>query len=488
MSDTSGILRALHAAAAERRTVPAPGREHPLEAVVAAPNSARSDSATPRQQVGAKPVSAGKRGPGHTPPSASGRETTDGSLSSGTANTPSTNVADGRTTADRPPSSVVAPERRLRDRTDTGELPGLFARTSLPTGSAAQTSPVVRQAPGAAATERSGPPTSEGIAGRNEATSAKRPSGLDAPNHNPAPPSVEEGPDVASAANNLPAKAVQDNRPGMAADRRGTAARGEGERIGEAAAAAPAEVSGVGLFGDAPAPGQRKGRRAATTRSADMVEGHRNRLRARFDRGETLADYELLELVLFRAIPRRDTKPIAKAMLARFGSFAEALAAPAARLTEIDGVGERVVSDMRIVRAAAERFALADLRQRPSLSSTAAVADYYRTKLKSADREEFHVLFLDKRNKFLASECAGVGTVDHTPVYPREVIARALTHGATAIVLVHNHPSGDPTPSRADITMTEQIIRATAAVDVSVHDHIIIAGNAYLSMRGEGFI
>ena len=232
----------------------------------------------------------------------------------------------------------------------------------------------------------------------------------------------------------------------------------------------------------------RSARKSTSLRSAEMLEGHRTRLRARFDRGDTLDDYELLELVLFRAIPRRDTKPIAKAMIAKFGSFAEAIAAPAARLTEIEGVGARVVSDMRVVRASADRFALTELRNRQTLSSTDAVADYYRTKLKSAEREEFHILFLDKRNRFIASECAGVGTVDHTPVYPREVIARALTHGATAVVLVHNHPSGDPTPSRADITMTEQIIRATAAVDVSVHDHIIIAGHGYLSMRGEGLI
>ncbi|WMS41173.1 DNA repair protein RadC [Acuticoccus sp. MNP-M23] len=235
-------------------------------------------------------------------------------------------------------------------------------------------------------------------------------------------------------------------------------------------------------------PKPKSGDNAGGKGSADMLEGHRNRLRARFDNGETLADYEMLELVLFRAIPRRDTKPIAKAMIAKFGSFAEALSAPVARLTEIDGVGARVVSDMRVVRAAAERFALAELRKRPTLSSTEAVAEYYRIKLKSAEREEFHILFLDKRNQYLASECAGVGTVDHTPVYPREVIARALTHGATAVVLVHNHPSGDPTPSRADVTMTEQIIRATAAVNVSMHDHIIIAGHRYLSMRSEGFI
>ncbi|MEM8664811.1 MAG: DNA repair protein RadC [Pseudomonadota bacterium] len=220
----------------------------------------------------------------------------------------------------------------------------------------------------------------------------------------------------------------------------------------------------------------------------DITSGHRERLRARFDRGETLADYELLELALFRAIPRRDTKPIAKTMIAKFGSFAGAIAAPPARLREIDGVGERVVCDLRLIRAAAERFARADLTARKTLSSTEAVADYYRAVLAAAEREEFHILFLDKKNQFLATECAGIGTVDHTPVYPREVVTRALAHNASAIVLVHNHPSGDPTPSRADVAMTAQIVEALAPVNIGVHDHIIIAGPAFLSLRGEGYM
>jgi len=227
---------------------------------------------------------------------------------------------------------------------------------------------------------------------------------------------------------------------------------------------------------------------ASGAASADMTEGHRERLRARFDRGETLADYELLELVLFRPIPRRDTKPVAKAMIARFGSFAAAVSAPAGQLMEIDGVGPRVVSDFRLIRKAAERFAHAELMARRTLSSTDAVAEYYRTVLRAADREEFHVLFLDKKNRFLASECAGVGTVDHTPVYPREVLSRALAHGASAIVLVHNHPSGDPTPSRADVAMTRQIVEATAPVGIAVHDHVIVGGTRFVSLRGEGLM
>ncbi len=222
--------------------------------------------------------------------------------------------------------------------------------------------------------------------------------------------------------------------------------------------------------------------------SVDLTEGHRSRLRERFDRGETLSDYELLELLLFRPIPRRDTKPIAKAMIAAFGSFAGAISAPPQRLTEIEGVGSRVVSDFRLIRAAAEKMTLGALHETEQFGSTDAVANHFRAKLIGRPREEFHILFLDKKNKYLASECAGVGTVDHAPVYPREVVSRALALGASAIVLVHNHPSGDPTPSRADVTVTQSIGQALATVGIAVHDHVIIAGSKHLSMRGEGFI
>ncbi|MEM8552144.1 MAG: DNA repair protein RadC [Pseudomonadota bacterium] len=221
------------------------------------------------------------------------------------------------------------------------------------------------------------------------------------------------------------------------------------------------------------------------TGNADTLSGHRGRLRGRFDRGEKLVDYELLELLLFRAIPRRDTKPVAKAMIARFGSFAQAVSAPADQLSEIDGIGPRVVSDLRLVRAAAERFAESPLRARTRLTSTEAVAAYYRTKLQGVKREEFHILFLDKRNNMLATECAGTGTVDHTPVYPREVVAKALHHNASAIVLIHNHPSGDPSPSSADVEMTRLIVSALAPIGVKVHDHIIIGEGAHVSLQGE---
>jgi DNA repair protein RadC len=227
---------------------------------------------------------------------------------------------------------------------------------------------------------------------------------------------------------------------------------------------------------------------AAARASADLAEGHRERLRARFDSGETLPDYELLELLLFRSLPRVDTKPIAKALIREFGSFAAAIAAPAQRLMAIPGLGERAASDFRLVRAAAERFTHGALAEKKTLSSTDAVADFFRTRLRTADREEFHVLFLDRKNQFLAAERAAVGTVDHTPVYPREVMRRALELAATAVVLVHNHPSGDPTPSRADVVMTQKIIEAGAALGIAVHDHLIVGANRCLSLRAEGLI
>lgn len=220
---------------------------------------------------------------------------------------------------------------------------------------------------------------------------------------------------------------------------------------------------------------------------SDMA-GHRSRLRARFDRGERLADYELMELLLFRALPRRDTKPVAKALVREFGSFAAALSAPREQLLEIDGVGPAVAVDFALVRAAAERFTHDALAGREMLASTGAVVDYYRAKLRGVAREEFHICYLDKKNQFLASEKLGEGTVDHTPVYPREVLKRALHHGASAIVLVHNHPSGDPSPSRADVAVTRQIIDGAAPLGLAVHDHVIVGANTHVSLRGEGLI
>src|SRR3954471_12777426 len=190
--------------------------------------------------------------------------------------------------------------------------------------------------------------------------------------------------------------------------------------------------------------------------------GHRDRLRIRFrDQGASaLADYELLEMAIFRAIQRGDTKPLAKALLKRFGTLSEVLAAPRERLKEVEGVGDRVVDELKLIRAFAERTAGEAVRKRPVLSSWSVLLDYCRTVMAYEEREQFRILFLDKKNQLLADEVQQTGTVDHTPVYPREVIRRALELSATAIILVHNHPSGDPTPSRADIQMTETIVEA----------------------------
>jgi len=211
--------------------------------------------------------------------------------------------------------------------------------------------------------------------------------------------------------------------------------------------------------------------------------GHRKRLRGRFREAGTdaLSDYELLE---FRAQPRRDMKPIAKALLEKFGSFAEVISAPAKRLAEVDGIGEASITDLKIVQAAASRLLRGEVKKRPVLSSWSSVLDYCRTAQAFADREQFRVLFLDKRNQLIADELQQIGTVDHTPVYPREVVKRALELSATAIILVHNHPSGDPTPSRADIQMTQQIIAVANPLGISVHDHIIVGKEGHASLKG----
>jgi len=219
---------------------------------------------------------------------------------------------------------------------------------------------------------------------------------------------------------------------------------------------------------------------------APHYHGHRERLRARFrDAGAgAVTDYELLELVLFRAIPQRDVKPLAKELIARFGSFAEVIAAPPARLREIKGMGETAVTELQIVHAAAQRLAKGEVRKRPILSSWGNVLDYCRTAMAFSDKEQFRLLFLDKRNQLIADELQQTGTVDHTPVYPREVVKRALELSATALVLVHNHPSGDPTPSRADIQMTQAIIDVAKPLGIAVHDHIIVGKDGHASLKG----
>jgi DNA repair protein RadC len=219
---------------------------------------------------------------------------------------------------------------------------------------------------------------------------------------------------------------------------------------------------------------------------APHYHGHRERLRERFHGAgpDALSDYELLELALFPALPRRDTKPLAKILLKTFGSFAEVIHAPVARLREIDGMGGASIHQLKLLAAAASRIARGEIRQRTALSSWSDVIDYCRTSMAFADKEQFRILFLDKRNQLIADEVQQTGTVDHTPVYPREVIKRALELSATAILLVHNHPSGDPTPSSADIHMTKAIIDIAGPLGISVHDHIIVGKGGHASMKG----
>ncbi len=214
--------------------------------------------------------------------------------------------------------------------------------------------------------------------------------------------------------------------------------------------------------------------------------GHRDRLRARFTEvgGDALPDYELLELLLFRSIPRRDVKPLAKELIKRFGTFAEVLAASPTRLMEVDGVSERVVTDLKIVEASARRLAKGEVAKRPVLSSWTSVLDYCRTAMAFMEKEQFRLLFLDKRNALIADEVQQSGTVDHTPVYPREVVKRALELSASALILVHNHPAGDPAPSSADIRMTKEIIDAAKPLGITVHDHIIVGRQGHASLKG----
>jgi len=218
--------------------------------------------------------------------------------------------------------------------------------------------------------------------------------------------------------------------------------------------------------------------------------GHRERLRARADHGglAALPDYELLELYLFRAIPQRDVKPIAKALLARFGSLAAALAAPIDELCALKGVGRAVALDLKLLHEATLRIHRGEASKRTVISSWSALLAYVRIALAHEPREQFRVLFLDKKNQLIADDVMGRGTVDHAPVYPREVVRRALELSASAAILVHNHPSGDPAPSRADIDMTRQVIEAGRALGVAVHDHLIVGRDGVASFKALGLI
>ena len=216
--------------------------------------------------------------------------------------------------------------------------------------------------------------------------------------------------------------------------------------------------------------------------------GHRQRLRERFLQAgaDALADYEILELVLFAAIRQRDVKPLAKALIERFGGFAEVFAASRAQLGEY--LGEGVISQLKIVEAAAHRFSRAQVMQKPALSSWSALLDYCHAAMARRETEEFRVLFLDRKNVLIADEVQSRGTVDHAPVYPREIVKRALALNASALILVHNHPSGDPSPSRADIQMTREIVQAAAALKIQVHDHLVIGRQGHASFKSLGLL
>nr|WP_204354571.1 DNA repair protein RadC [Paracoccus saliphilus] len=226
--------------------------------------------------------------------------------------------------------------------------------------------------------------------------------------------------------------------------------------------------------------------RAAPSYLAD----HRARLRDRFIQGGAAAmpDYELLELVLFRAIPRQDVKPLARRLIETFGDFNRVLSAPPARLQAVEGVGPAVVTELKIVEAAAQRLARARIMNRPVLSSWQALLDYCHTAMAHREIEQFRVLYLDRKNVLVADEEQARGTVDHVPVYPREIIRRALELNASALILVHNHPSGDPTPSDSDIAMTARIAQAADSMGITIHDHLIIGRSRELSFRSEGLL
>ncbi|WP_299937208.1 DNA repair protein RadC [uncultured Pelagimonas sp.] len=220
------------------------------------------------------------------------------------------------------------------------------------------------------------------------------------------------------------------------------------------------------------------------------IKDHRARLRERFRIGgaDALPDYELLELVLFRAIPRQDVKPLARQLLEQFGDFNGVISAPAMRLAEVIGVGDAVVTELKVVEAAAHRLAQAKVLKRHVVSSWDALLTYCQTAMAHGEVEQFRVLYLDRKNVLIADEAQGRGTVDHVPVYPREVVKRALELNATAMILVHNHPSGDPTPSGADIEMTEQIREAAEVLGLTLHDHLVIGKSQELSFKAEGLL
>ena len=218
--------------------------------------------------------------------------------------------------------------------------------------------------------------------------------------------------------------------------------------------------------------------------------GHRDRLRRRvLDRGaDSLADYELLEFLLFGVRRQGDTKPVAKALIARFGSVAGVLAAPATELATVKGVSEATIALIAVTAGLARRAVREEIADGPVLSSWTGLIDYLRVSMGHNRTEEFRLLFLDSKNRLIADEVQGTGTVNRTAVYPREVVKRALEHGATAIIMVHNHPSGDPTPSRADVEMTEEVRDVGALLGIVLHDHVVISKSGHESFKSMGLL
>lgn len=229
---------------------------------------------------------------------------------------------------------------------------------------------------------------------------------------------------------------------------------------------------------------------AAGQAAPSYIRDHRKRLRDRFLSGgaEAMPDYELLEMVLFRANARADMKPVGRRLLDTFGDFNGVLSAPVAELTRVDGVGQSTAIEIKLVAAAAQRLARARVMDRPVISSWTALIDYCHTAMAHRETEQFRILYLDRKNILIADEAQGEGTVDHVPVYPREVVKRGLELNASALILVHNHPSGDPTPSEADIDMTRQVQLAAEALSMTVHDHIVVGRSREVSFRAEGLI
>ena len=218
--------------------------------------------------------------------------------------------------------------------------------------------------------------------------------------------------------------------------------------------------------------------------------GHRDRLRQRFLKSgaDGFQDYELLEMILFSAVPRRDVKPLVKQLLKEFGGLSGVLGASIADLQKVRGLSENSAVVLKAVHALTSRMLRNDIEKKPILSSWQKLIDYCQVSMAHEKRENFRVIFLNRKNQLMTDEVQQIGTVDHTPVYPREIVRRALELGATAMILVHNHPSGDPTPSDSDIAMTEEIIKAATALDILVHDHLIISQNGHISFKSMGLL